>query len=424
MKVLLVSEFFFSKPIGGVSRHIHDLASYLRKRGDTVHILTCRDYSGKDFLFDDVKIIKELLPIKQSFFNNISGIFASLDLTLALNRLGTSYDVVHIHSARIHFLNLLNISKPTLVTLHGLSPACICSSDRPAHCNPGIGARCVNCYVMNRKDIVKRSLSALISFPIVIYCMIHYKLMKKSMLNSSVKIICVSEHLKNELQRIMGVPSNKIMVIPNGVNSEDLPNFSQATIESFRENFLKPNQKLIFFIGNLIHRKGINVLIRTMPRIIKEIDAKLIIAGTGDLRSLLEKQVEFLGLEDRVIFVGYIDDKTKSLLFASADLAVVPSIYEPFGITALEAFSSKTPVIVSDSGGLSEIVETDKTGIKVLPNDTAALTDAMLSLLLDPDFSERLASKAFDEFCQKYTWEHVGKTLRNLYQQSIKLNLS
>jgi glycosyltransferase involved in cell wall biosynthesis len=98
----------------------------------------------------------------------------------------------------------------------------------------------------------------------------------------------------------------------------------------------------------------------------------------------------------------------------------VPSLNEPFGITAIEAFAARTPLVVADAAGLSEIVENGKTGVKVTPNNAVALANGVTNILSDPSFAESLRTNAYREFLDKYTWEIVGGKIRNLYESLVE----
>ena len=112
--------------------------------------------------------------------------------------------------------------------------------------------------------------------------------------------------------------------------------------------------------------------------------AKLVIAGRGPQGPELQRLVAELGLGDRVWFSGYVSDDLRDRIYRRANVAVFPSLYEPFGIVALEAMASGTPVVVSDVGGLAEIVVDGETGLKVNPLNEANLASALIRVLSDP----------------------------------------
>ena len=125
-----------------------------------------------------------------------------------------------------------------------------------------------------------------------------------------------------------------------------------------QEHELLDNEKIILFMGRLVYEKGVQHLISAMPKILQNYhDAKLIIAGKGGMLDQLKAEVEHLGLGNKVYFTGYMDHKSLCKLYKCADVSVFPSTYEPFGIVALEAMLAENPIVVSDIGGLNEIVQ-------------------------------------------------------------------
>jgi glycogen(starch) synthase len=413
MRVLLVSEFFLPTPYGGgVGRHVYDLAKYLLEQGDEVHILTSKLSSPRieDPLPESIKVLRKLKPLSREFFlNKVKGFYGSFDLTAELNRIGNEYDIVHIHSMRTHFLYLHRLSKPVIATLHGTFPICIRQSPLYNLCKSANGARCAICYVNQYPT------QALIAPAVAINCHYHYKLTRIS-LTSIRKIICVSEYVKQQIRDCFGLPEERMITIPNGVSPEGFKSLGQFDMERFRRDLTNSSDKIILFVGRLIWEKGVHVLIASMPSILKKVNAKLVIVGDGPYKEFLRESVQRHGLNDKVVFAGSVDDKTLKLIYQVADVSVVPSLYEPFGIVALEAFAAQTPLVVADSGGLSEIVENDKTGVKVIPNDPKSLAQGVTKILLDPMFAHKVQSNAYKELLEKYTWEKVGGKIRRLYQ--------
>ena len=123
---------------------------------------------------------------------------------------------------------------------------------------------------------------------------------------------------------------------------------------------------MVFFIGRLVPEKGVQVLLEAFSRLIPEIqDLKLMVGGIGPYEGALRTKAGELGLAGRVVFLGYLDEKRRNEYFKMADVAVFPSLYEPFGIVALEAMATQIPVLVSDTGGLSEVIAHGIDGYKV-----------------------------------------------------------
>src|SRR5690606_37092795 len=118
--------------------------------------------------------------------------------------------------------------------------------------------------------------------------------------------------------------------------------------------------------------------------------AKFVIVGSGYMKEQLSTIVKSMGLEHKVLFEGFVDEENLLKLQKCADVCVVPSLFEPFGIVALEAMAAKSPVVVSDTGGLSEIVNHDITGVKVYPNNADSLAWGITKVLTDGHYSRCL----------------------------------
>ena len=126
--------------------------------------------------------------------------------------------------------------------------------------------------------------------------------------------------------------------------------------------------------------------------------------------------VRSMKLEHKVLFLGFVDDETLLKLQKCADVSVVPSLFEPFGIVALEAMAAKSPVVVSDTGGLSEIVEHDVTGFKAYPNNPDSLAWGIKKLLLDENYRNHIREKAYKKVQEKYDWEKIAQQTTNIYK--------
>ena len=117
-----------------------------------------------------------------------------------------------------------------------------------------------------------------------------------------------------------------------------------------------------------------------------------------------------------MLFTGFVDEETLLKLQCCADVSVVPSLFEPFGIVALEAMAAKSPVVVSDTGGLGEIVEHDVTGAKVYPNNTESLAWGITKVLLDENYRNSLRENAYRRIQEKYDWDKIAQQTERIYE--------
>jgi glycogen(starch) synthase len=126
--------------------------------------------------------------------------------------------------------------------------------------------------------------------------------------------------------------------------------------------------------------------------------------------------VRSMGLEHKVLFEGFLDEQTLLKLQKCADVSVVPSLFEPFGIVALEAMAAKSAIVVSDTGGLSEIVEHDVTGVKVYPNNPDSLAWGIAKVLLDENYRNRIRENAYKKVQEEYDWEKIAAQTKRIYE--------
>ena len=232
------------------------------------------------------------------------------------------------------------------------------------------------------------------------------------------EVIVNSNYMKNELQRLFGLPYEKINVIPNGVN---LNLFNGVERDyNFRRKYAMDNEKIILFMGRLVYEKGIQYLISAMPKILEGYhDTKLVIAGKGGMLDELKEQVNNLGISQKVCFAGYMNGKDVQKMYKAADISVFPSTYEPFGIVALEAMLSENPVVVSDIGGLNEIVQHRENGMKTYCGNPNSIADSILELLYDHKLCAEITKKAKNKVRNEYNWSKISQDTHFAYQKAI-----
>jgi glycosyltransferase involved in cell wall biosynthesis len=231
-------------------------------------------------------------------------------------------------------------------------------------------------------------------------------------------VIVCSQYMKNEIKGLFQVPKDKINIIKNGVNPD---NYKANYSKKFRNLYVADDEKMIFYVGRIVREKGIQVLIQSIPDILEdEPGTKCVIAGKGPFLTDLKKQASYLGIEDRIYFTGFVSDRVRNKLYQVADLAVFPSLYEPFGIVVLEAMTTKTPVVVSDVGGMTEFVKDEENGIKVEPGNPSQLAGAIKALLHNRKKAKLLASKGYEMAKNEYNWDKIAKETVNVYQKVLK----
>jgi len=232
------------------------------------------------------------------------------------------------------------------------------------------------------------------------------------------RVIVCSDFMRGEVQYALRAPSDKLDIIYNGIHWEKFAfEFPPDEAESFRARYAAPWEKIIMFVGRGVREKGCQVLIDALPKVRAGYhDAKLVIAGGGYRQHLMD-QAHALGLAQQVYFTGFIPDDVLLRLYKVADAAAFPSLYEPFGIVALEAMASHTPVVVSDAGGLKEVVEHDVTGTVTWTDNSNSLAWGLLRVLHSPQFAHEMADRAYERVKTHFNWESIAAQTAEVYQR-------
>ena len=230
------------------------------------------------------------------------------------------------------------------------------------------------------------------------------------------RVICCSNYMSGELRRIFSLPQDKIDVIPNGVDQVVMAD--NDFVREMKSRYTHPGDFLVFYIGRLVYEKGVHVLLSSVPKVLEEVgNVKFVRAGDGYYADVLREKAQRLGIEDSVVFTGRISDAERDALYVAADAAVFPSLYEPFGIVALEGMVRGTPVVVSDTGGLSEVVRHEETGLKVSPGDADSLGWGIKRVLLDESLRTRLRENGPKEVRERFNWDRVADLTREVYMR-------
>jgi len=387
MKILMLTWEYPPRIVGGIARVVHDLSKRLIKDGHEVTVITYKE--GNVPYFEDDKGVK-VYRVDNYMINPNN--FIDWIMQLNFNLLAKAnelidkegkFDVIHAHDWLVAYAakSLKNsYDIPIVATIHATE----------AGRNSGI------------HDETQRYINDT-------EWMLTYE---------ANEVIVNSNYMKCELQRNFGLPFEKINVIPNGVN---LTMYSGIEKDyDFRRNYAADNEKIILYAGRLVFEKGVQYLIGAMPKILQNYnDAKLVIAGKGGMIDELKSQVDFLGLGNKVYFTGYMDHKSLCKLYKCADIAVFPSTYEPFGIVALEGMLAGNPIVVSDIGGLNEIVEHGKNGMKSYAGNSNSIADSILTLLFDHKLGIEISKNAKAKVKELYNWTKIAQDTHFSYQKAI-----
>jgi glycogen(starch) synthase len=234
------------------------------------------------------------------------------------------------------------------------------------------------------------------------------------------RIIACSEYMQDEIAGYFYCSSDKIDIIPNGVETSRFDQLEGQDLGRSRNRYALPFEEIVFSVGRVVYEKGLQVLIRAMPIILAQQPAvKVVIAGKGPELDALRSLAWELGVGEKVLLTGFISDEDRDRLFKVSDCAVFPSLYEPFGIVALEAMAAKCPVVVSEVGGLRDVVQHAETGITIYPDNPESLAWGILHTLQHPEWSAARVENAYRVVREEYNWERIARMTADIYRRII-----
>ncbi|UNC93261.1 glycosyltransferase family 4 protein [Candidatus Contubernalis alkalaceticus] len=389
MRIMMFSWEYPPKSVGGLAQHVYDLTSALVETGQEVDLITVGDHQ-----LPSVEKVKGITVHRVTPYDLTTPHFIPWIIQLNISMLEVAvslfnteqYDLVHAHDWLVAYAGraLKHIYKvPLIATIHATEYG-------------------RNNGLHNDDQRYISDVEWWLGF-------------------EAWKVICCSSYMEKELKNIFGLPKDKISVIYNGVDIENYQaNVSKEAVKSFRNQFASPEEKIVFFVGRLVKEKGVQVLLEAAPQILNyHPKTKFVIAGKGPMMNDLRNKALDLGIAERVIFTGYVDDDTRNLLYASSDAAVFPSLYEPFGIVALEGMATRTPVIVSDTGGLSEIIEHNVDGLKAFVENPISLADNILKVLMDEKTAKRLSQTAYRKVTDHFSWMGIARKTVTVYEEVL-----
>ena len=233
------------------------------------------------------------------------------------------------------------------------------------------------------------------------------------MANRADRVITCSSYMREHVADVYGLEESRIAVIPNGIDPSELVPVDD--LDTLRSRFAKPSEKLVLLVGRLVYEKGFQLALEALPGLIERVgDVRFLVAGSGTAEGELREQATALGLDAHGTFLGWIGDDVLHSLYRIADLTVVPSIYEPFGLVALEAMASGCPCLVADTGGLREVVPNEDVGLRFRSRDPRSLASMAERLLTDEELRDRLVAEA-SEHVLSFDWADVAAQTAELY---------
>ncbi|ACK65542.1 glycosyl transferase group 1 [Rippkaea orientalis PCC 8801] len=383
MKILVLTWEFPPRIVGGIARHVAELYPELVKLGHEIHLITVEfEDAPKYEVVEGIHIYRVAVEEGSSFFHWVTNMNDSMGAQggKLLKEQG-SFDLIHAHDwlvgdAAIALKHYFKI--PVIGTIHATEYG-----------------RHNGLHTDTQRYIASK---------------------EGSLIYNAWRVIVCSNYMHDELRRVFNTPADKIDVIYNGIRPEKKEKDPKFDYWSFRRRFAEDNEKIIYYVGRMSYEKGVSVLLKAATKVFWELQgyAKLVIIGGGNTHHL-QNQAFQLGIRDKCNFTGFMSDEDLDKFQTVADCAVFPSLYEPFGIVALESFAAKVPVVVSDAGGLPEVVRHSQTGIVTYANNADSLAWGILEVLKNSEYAKWLVENAYEELQTRFSWPKLAQQTEEVY---------
>jgi glycogen synthase len=385
MEVLMLTWEFPPNIVGGLSNHVFGLSKYLVQNEAEVHVITAGAVGLSEYEQMNGIHIYRVKPLNEQddhFLSWIGGLnlamaYKAIELNTQIN-----FTIIHAHDWLVGAAAAIlkgSFKIPLLTTIHATETG--------------------------RNNGIHNEMQQFI----------HDK--ENQLIQESDQLIVCSDYMQQELISTFDIPENKIVIIPNGIESSA---YEQGQYPEVFQDHL--NKKLIFSIGRIVKEKGFETLIEAALRT-KEagLPVFFVIAGKGPMLKSYRQQVQERNLEDHIAFIGYITDSEKSAFMNKSDINVFPSLYEPFGIVALESMVKGKPTIVSNVGGLKGIVKHMSTGLLMEPANAKSLLEQICYLLENPKQAQEIGEKGLQLVKNLYGWNRVASETKRLMEDLILL---
>ncbi len=388
MRILMLSWEYPPRIVGGISRVVYHLAQELGAAGHFVSVLTMTDENLQPCETDGPVTVYRVpgwyvRPI--TFIDSVMQM--NMEMVAAAVRLmqsGEKFDILHMHDWLVTFAGR---------TLLGLYPWMA-------------GVTTIHATEYGRNGGIHNDVQSYISS------------VEQKLTELSNRVIVNSLYMQEEVGRLFHPDAARLHVIPNGV---DLNKFSNVPVDmELRRTHASDEERIVFFVGRLTYEKGVHVLMEAVPRVLaRRPDVKFVIAGRGQELDALRQRAWNMGVAHRVDFPGFLSDDELLRMFRIVDIAVFPSLYEPFGIVALEGMVAGVPVIVSDAGGLNEIVTNRENGMKFSTGNADMLAQEIVELLENADLRRAVVGNAIRLVDERYRWDRIAQRTVGIYEEAL-----
>jgi glycogen(starch) synthase len=387
MKIGTLTWEYPPRVVGGIARHCEGLAKALVHQGHDVHLFTL-DFPGspKYEEMDGIKVYRAATELGHPNFLTWVLLFNHfLGKKMAEVSHQVNFDIMHVHDWLAAFSGISfkhYVKKPMVLTVHSTEVG----RAQGLHSADSFSIDGIEWWATYEAD----------------------------------KVIVCSQSMKSEICGHFNLPLEKVDIIPNAIDATQY----QTSVDrgSVRQRYgVGWGEKMVLCVGRLVPQKGIEYFIRAIPSIASRFpEAKFIIVGEGWSRDALEAEALATGHREKIRFTGFVSDKEVVNLMTSADVLVVPSIYEPFGIVALEGMATGVPVVASQVGGLAEVIEHDRTGVFVYPRSPDSIAWGIGKVLSDLSYAKWLTGNAKDKLEKDYSWEAVARKTVEVYEELVE----
>jgi len=383
MKILVLAWEFPPRIVGGIARHVSELYPEIVKLGHEIHLLTVEFGQAPAYeVVDGIRVHRVLVENSHNFWHwvvNMNDSMGQHGGKLLLE--DGPFDIIHAHDwlvgdAAIALKHTFKI--PLVATIH--------ATEYGRHNGLHTG---IQHYISSKEQLLA---------------------------HNAWRVIVCTNYMRLEVERALRSPWNKIDVVYNGISAEKKQRPSDFDHWQFRRRFAGDRERIVYYVGRMTYEKGISVLLNAAPRVIQAMgnSVKFVLIGGGNVEPL-KQQAWHLGIWDHCYFTGFMSDHDLDQFQTIADCAVFPSLYEPFGIVALESFASRVPVVVSDAGGLPEVVRHTKTGIVTQSGNSDSVTWGILEVLKHPGYAQWLIDNAYADLDIRFRWDKLAKQAEAVY---------
>lgn len=388
MKILVLSWEFPPRLVGGIARHVAELYPELVKLGHEVHLITVEfGHAPMYEVVDGIRVHRVPVGHNHDFFQWIGNMNISMGHHGGKLMLEEGpFDLIHAHDWLVGDAAIAlkhNFKVPLIATIHATEYG-----------------RYNGIYNDEHRYISGK---------------------EKDLVYNSWRVIVCSNYMRREVAWALNSPWDKVDVIYNGIRPEKKPRLHQFDAWNFRRRFAADDEKIVYYVGRMSYEKGVSVLLSAAPKVIWEMGGhvKFVIIGGGPTDHL-KKAAWDIGIWHHCYFTGFMPEDDLHKFQAIANCAVFPSLYEPFGIVALESFAARVPVVVSDTGGLPEVVQHTKTGIVTWVNNYNSLAWGILEVLKNPGYAQWLVDNAYEDLERRFNWQKLALQTEDVYRRVVQ----